>query len=88
MAEAASLKRLRSLDMKSLHLVFILSLKIPTLFLAPYGVSMARLPPHVRQQTLIMDPHGTVKSAMSARGRQKVSILGEKIPNGFRLFGT
>jgi len=40
---------------------------IPT----PYGVSMARIPPNVRQQSLMMDPHGTVKSAMSARGRQK-----------------
>jgi hypothetical protein len=36
----------------------------------PYGVSMARLPPHVRGQGLMMDPTGTVKSAMSGRSRQ------------------
>jgi hypothetical protein len=36
----------------------------------PYGVSMARLPPHVRGQGLVMDPGGTVKSAMSGRSRQ------------------
>ena len=36
----------------------------------PYGVSMARLPPHVRGQGLMMDPGGTVKSAMSGRSRQ------------------
>jgi len=33
-------------------------------------VSMARLPPNVRQHTMMMDPSGTVKSAMSGRGRQ------------------
>jgi len=37
----------------------------------PYGVSMARLPPNVRQHSLMMDPTGTVKSAMSGRSRQK-----------------
>lgn len=36
----------------------------------PYGVSMARLPPHVRGQGMMMDPSGTVKSAMSGRSRQ------------------
>jgi len=35
----------------------------------PYGVSMARLPPNVRQG-MMMDPNGTVKSAMSGRSRQ------------------
>ena len=43
--------------------------KIPVT-LVPYGVSMARLPPNVRQHTMMMDPSGTVKSAMSGRGRQ------------------
>ena len=38
----------------------------------PYGVSMARLPPNVRQG-MMMDPNGTVKSAMSGRSRQPVS---------------
>ena len=36
----------------------------------PYGVSMARLPPGVRQG-MMMDPNGTVKSAMSGRSRQQ-----------------
>lgn len=44
---------------------------------------MARLPPSVRQQSLMMDPHGTVKSAMSARARQKrkgiQNQMGEKV---------
>ena len=38
----------------------------------PYGVSMARLPPNVRQHSMMMDPSGTVKSAMSGRSRQQV----------------
>ena len=33
---------------------------------------MARLPPNVRQG-MMMDPNGTVKSAMSGRSRQPVS---------------
>ena len=41
-------------------------------FLVPYGVSMARLPPNVRQHSMMMDPSGTVKSAMSGRSRQQV----------------
>ena len=33
---------------------------------------MARLPPNVRQHSMMMDPSGTVKSAMSGRSRQQV----------------
>ena len=44
-------------------------------FLVPYGVSMARLPPNVRQHSMMMDPSGTVKSAMSGRSRQQVGEM-------------
>ena len=47
-------------------------IKLFIVLLVPYGVSMARLPPNVRQHSLMMDPTGTVKSAMSGRSRQKV----------------
>ena len=39
---------------------------------------MARLPPNVRQHSMMMDPSGTVKSAMSGRSRQQVGADKDK----------